>query len=118
MSADGLSNEADPVVTYNQILKGMESVLFPKTVGRGAVLLIRHLCRQNPGERLGSQKGVADILAHRWFQGFDWNGLREGKAKPPIEPRLKSPRDTSNFDKFELEIEDMADDNSGWDADF
>lgn len=50
--------------------------------------------------------------------GFDWEGMRHRRMKPPIRPSLRAAADTSNFDKFELEIEDVPDDFSGWDDDF
>ncbi|CAG7716129.1 unnamed protein product, partial [Allacma fusca] len=59
MSADSTSNDiSDPLMTYNQILKGIDTVNFPKNIGRAATSLIRRLCRQAPGERLGAQRGV------------------------------------------------------------
>ncbi|CAL8106642.1 unnamed protein product [Orchesella dallaii] len=113
----GNDSSSDPLATYNAILKGIDSVKFPKTCSKAAVSLIRRLCRQTPGERLGA-RNLRDIISHRWFQGFDWDGLRSRKLKPPIIPNLRGPLDMSNFDKFEIEIEDTPDDLSGWDEEF
>lgn len=113
----GNDNSSDPLATYNAILKGIDSVKFPKTCSKAAVSLIRRLCKHAPGERLGA-RNLRDIISHRWFQGFDWDGLRSRKMKPPIVPNLRGPLDTSNFDKFEIEIEDTPDDLSGWDEEF
>lgn len=109
---------ADPLLTYNQILKGIEAVDFPKRIGRGSGSLIRRLCRQLPGERLGAQAGVSGVTSHRWFQGLDWDGLSACKLPSPISPSLKGPTDTSHFDKFSMEISDAPDDLTGWDVDF
>lgn len=52
--------------TYNFILKGIDVLEFPKTIGRTAHLLIKRLCRDNPAERLGYGKnGIADIKKHK-----------------------------------------------------
>ncbi|XP_017339836.1 cGMP-dependent protein kinase 1 isoform X3 [Ictalurus punctatus] len=76
--------------------------------------------RDNPSERLGNLKnGVKDIQKHKWFEGFNWEGLRKGTLTPPIIPEVSSPTDTSNFDSFPEDNEDPPpDDNSGWDTDF
>jgi len=47
------------------------------------------------GRRLGSVGGAAEIKAHRFFHGVDWNNV--GHQKPPITPVLESPTDTHNF---------------------
>ncbi|OXA43484.1 cGMP-dependent protein kinase 2 [Folsomia candida] len=116
-NCSGSDQNSDPLVTYNAILKGIESVHFTKSVSKGAISLIRRLCRQVPGERLGV-RNFREINSHRWWQGFDWEGVRHRRMKPPIRPNLRAPADTSNFDKFELEIQDVPDDFSGWDMEF
>ena len=80
---------------------------------------IQSLCRHDPSERLGYQKGgVGDIRKHRWFQGFDWQGLRDEKIEAPLIPSIKDPFDTSNFEKMADTDNDVPDETSGWDADF
>ncbi|KAG2226091.1 hypothetical protein INT45_011708 [Circinella minor] len=44
--------------------------------------------------RLG-KNGVQEIQQHPFFKGIDWKSLR--KSKPPFQPVLCSPDDTSNF---------------------
>ncbi|XP_036428097.1 cGMP-dependent protein kinase 1 isoform X2 [Colossoma macropomum] len=110
----------DPMKTYNIILRGIDMIEFPKKITKNAANLIKKLCRDNPSERLGNLKnGVKDIQKHKWFEGFNWEGLRKGTLTPPIIPDVSSPTDTSNFDSFPEDNEDPPpDDNSGWDADF
>uniref|UniRef100_A0A4W4DZF3 cGMP-dependent protein kinase n=1 Tax=Electrophorus electricus TaxID=8005 RepID=A0A4W4DZF3_ELEEL len=110
----------DPMKTYNIILRGIDMIEFPKKITKNAANLIKKLCRDNPSERLGNLKnGVKDIQKHKWFEGFNWEGLRKGTLTPPIIPDVSSPTDTSNFDSFPEENEDPPpDDNSGWDTDF
>ncbi|XP_077114992.1 cGMP-dependent protein kinase 1 isoform X5 [Ranitomeya variabilis] len=110
----------DPMKTYNIILRGIDMIEFPKKITKNAANLIKKLCRDNPSERLGNLKnGVKDIQKHKWFEGFNWEGLRKGTLTPPIIPSVASPTDTSNFDSFPEDNDDPPpDDNSGWDVDF
>ncbi|CAM4725505.1 unnamed protein product [Leuciscus chuanchicus] len=110
----------DPMKTYNIILRGIDMIEFPKKITKNAANLIKKLCRDTPSERLGNLKnGVKDIQKHKWFEGFNWDGLRKGTLTPPIIPNLTSSTDTSNFDSFPEDNEDPPpDDNSGWDIDF
>ena len=58
-------SEKDPMRTYNIILKGIDIIEFPRHISRDAINLIRKLCRDNPAERLGYQKGgIEDIKRH------------------------------------------------------
>ncbi|KAF7203639.1 cGMP-dependent protein kinase 1 isoform X1 [Nothobranchius furzeri] len=110
----------DPMKTYNIILRGIDLIEFPKKVTKNAANLIKKLCRDNPSERLGNLKnGVKDIQKHKWFEGFNWEGLRKGTLTPPIIPEVSSQTDTSNFDNFPEDTEEPPpDDTSGWDYDF
>uniref|UniRef100_A0A672QQ67 cGMP-dependent protein kinase n=1 Tax=Sinocyclocheilus grahami TaxID=75366 RepID=A0A672QQ67_SINGR len=110
----------DPMKTYNIILRGIDMIEFPKKITKNAANLIKKLCRDTPSERLGNLKnGVKDIQKHKWFEGFNWDGLRKGTLMPPIIPNVTSSTDTSNFDSFPEDNEDPPpDDNSGWDTDF
>uniref|UniRef100_H2YVX2 cGMP-dependent protein kinase n=1 Tax=Ciona savignyi TaxID=51511 RepID=H2YVX2_CIOSA len=111
---------SDPMKTYNQILKGIDMIEFPKKISKNAQSLIRKLCRDNPSERLGNQRnGIKDIQKHKWFDGFHWIGLRKGTMAPPTKPQVTSSSDSSNFDKFpEDDDTPPPDDLSGWDNDF
>lgn len=66
----------DPMKTYNIILKGIEAVEFPRSISRNAANLIKKLCRDNPAERLGYQRGgIPEIQKHKYdtlpyIQGF------------------------------------------------
>ncbi|KAG5840551.1 hypothetical protein ANANG_G00189980 [Anguilla anguilla] len=82
---------SDPMKTYNIILRGIDMVEFPKKITKSAANLIKRLCRDNPSERLGNQKnGVKDIQKHKWFEGFNWEGIRKGTLTPPIMPIRKT----------------------------
>ncbi|XP_036385406.1 cGMP-dependent protein kinase 1-like [Megalops cyprinoides] len=111
---------SDPMKTYNIILRGIDMVEFPKKITKSAATLVKRLCRDNPSERLGNQKnGVKDIQKHKWFEGFNWEGIRKGTLTPPFMPSVDGPLDTSNFDCFPDDNEDPPpDEESGWDVEF
>ncbi|XP_071476978.1 cGMP-dependent protein kinase 1-like [Diadema antillarum] len=109
----------DPMKTYNIILKGIDIVEFPKRIPRSAANLIKRLCRDNPSERIGYQKnGLSDIKKHKWFQGFDWEGLRKQEMPTPLPPKVLGPADCSNFDSYPKDIDIPPDETSGWDEHF
>lgn len=110
---------SDGMKTYNLILRGIDMVSFPSHMDRKSVNIIKKLCRDNPGERLGYQKnGIKDIKKHQWFQGFDWRGLRLQTLQAPIVPKINSANDHSNFDDYPDDDEVPPDEMSGWDEDF
>jgi cGMP-dependent protein kinase len=58
-------------------------------------------------------------LIRRWFDGFNWEGLRNRTLTPPIIPQIKSAMDSSNFDEYPPDMDGLPpDDVSGWDVDF
>ncbi|KAL3080697.1 hypothetical protein niasHT_033254 [Heterodera trifolii] len=111
---------SDPMKTYTLILKGIDALEIPnRRIGKTATALVKKLCRDNPGERLGSGSGgVNDIRKHRWFMGFDWDGLRSRTLKPPIIPKVSNPADVSNFDNYPPDQDIPPDEFSGWDDGF
>lgn len=55
--------------TYNIILKGIDAIEFPRNITRNASALIKKLCRDNPTERLGYQRGgISEIQKHKYVQ--------------------------------------------------
>ncbi|XP_030384055.1 cGMP-dependent protein kinase, isozyme 1 [Scaptodrosophila lebanonensis] len=109
----------DPMQTYNIILKGIDMITFPKHISRWAVHLIKRLCRDVPSERLGYQAGgIQDIKKHKWFLGFDWDGLASQLLIPPFVRPIAHPTDVRYFDKFPCDPNEPPDEQSGWDADF
>ncbi|ESO00602.1 hypothetical protein HELRODRAFT_82751 [Helobdella robusta] len=107
----------DPMKTYNMILKGIDSVDFSKRrITRNAQQLIKKLCRH----RLGyGMHGLRDVRKHKWFDGFNWEGLKNRSMKPPFQPIvINNCCDTSNFDEYPPDDGDPEDDESGWDREF
>ncbi|XP_056424916.1 cGMP-dependent protein kinase 2 isoform X3 [Hyla sarda] len=109
----------DQMMIYNLILQGIEKVEFHRKIARRPEDLIRRLCRQNPVERLGNMKnGIADIQKHRWFNGFNWEGLRLRNLPSPLKRELDGPLDHSYFDNYPPDDEIPPDEMSGWEQDF
>ncbi|KAJ8725588.1 hypothetical protein PYW08_003771 [Mythimna loreyi] len=108
----------DHMKTYTLILRGIDAVAFHPRVAKSAQILIRKLCRAVPAERLGYLKnGIADIKSHKWFLGFDWEGLLERRLKAPLIQPVANDLDLGNFEKYPKDKQ-PPDETSGWDLDF
>uniref|UniRef100_A0A3P9C3V2 cGMP-dependent protein kinase n=1 Tax=Maylandia zebra TaxID=106582 RepID=A0A3P9C3V2_9CICH len=86
-------SHSDPLKILTATIRGIDQVDFPKTISRSASSLIKKLCRceyDNPSERLGSQRnGARDIQKHKWFEGFNWDGLCERTLTAPVIPKVR-----------------------------
>ncbi|XP_073322731.1 cGMP-dependent protein kinase 2 [Pagrus major] len=110
---------SDQMMTYTFILKGIEKMDFPKKITKRPEDLIRKLCRRNPSERLGNLKnGITDIKKHRWFNGFNWEGLKARTLLSPLKRELTGPTDHSYFDSYPPDEDSPPEELSGWDMDF
>ena len=53
-------------------------------------------------KRLGNgRQGVGAIKKHRWFSGFGWDDLLDGKLKPPVDVKVQNDGDAHNFDTYD-----------------
>jgi len=105
-----------PTETYRKIINAKQTLRFPEDCNlspEAMDLIEKLLCDQSV--RLG-RKGVEEIKRHRFFDGIDWDGIRQSKA--PFVPILKSPTDTSYFEELEeLEENDEEEINRGKNSD-
>jgi serine/threonine kinase 38 len=89
-----------PAETVRRAVAWREHLVLPDpgAVGADAVdLLARLLC--DVSDRLGAGPGgAAEVRAHPFFAGVDWEGLSH--AAPPHVPALAGPADVSHFDDF------------------
>lgn len=109
----------DDLTIYENILRGIHSVQFSYRVSRKAEMLIKSLCRQEPSERLGYQKGgVNDIRKHKWFGGFDWDGFHAQRVPAPILPDVRDPMEQADKASLLDPMTHIPEENSGWDASF
>ena len=51
--------------------------------------VIKALLTKDPTRRLGCMNdGTEEVMIHRFYQGFDWQGLLDKKIDPPYKPDL------------------------------
>ncbi|KAJ1963643.1 hypothetical protein IWQ62_003154 [Dispira parvispora] len=91
--------------TYAKIMTYQISLEFDDEINAVSVhakdLIQRLLCEQD--QRLG-RDGVADIMAHPFFEGLDWATMRQ--VTPPFLPDIKAPDDTSYFSPNDEDSDD------------
>lgn len=113
---------ASAMQVYQNVRKGIDRVLFPKTCKGPVEDLIKNLCHQTPTERLPMRKGeTKNIKNHLWYKGFQWASLQDGSMQPPYAPKVKSKKDLANFSASQDDMPPQVPykpDKSGWDKDF
>ncbi|TDH13269.1 hypothetical protein EPR50_G00056060 [Perca flavescens] len=93
--------DSDPMKILTATLRGIDQIDFPKTISKSASSVIKKLCRSNPSERLGGQRNGAKALQkHKWFEGFNWDGLCKGTLNPPVIPKVKEPLESRTCDGY------------------
>ncbi|XP_044224508.1 cGMP-dependent protein kinase 1 isoform X2 [Thunnus albacares] len=103
----------DPMKILTATIRGIDQIDFPKTISKSASSLIKKLCRSNPSERLGSQRnGAKNIQKHKWFEGFNWEGLCKGTLSPPLILKVKHLLDSSTYSHY---TGDSAEPCTDWD---
>lgn len=113
--------DEDPMKTYAKIMHG--NISFPKHFSPAAIDMIKKLLHPKPTKRYGCVRGGHNLIKrHPWFRSFAWDAFLERKMKAPIVPKIKDPRDLSNFEDYPDQDHDehppYVDDGSNWDADF
>ncbi|NXD65613.1 STK38 kinase, partial [Eolophus roseicapillus] len=87
-----------PQETYKKVMNWKETLTFPPEVpisDKAKDLILRFCCEWE--HRIGAS-GVEEIKSNPFFEGVDWEHIRERPAVISIE--IKSIDDTSNFDEF------------------
>ena len=91
----------DPMEVYEKILSS--SVQFPSAFSKNLTDIVRKLLKLCASKRLGNGKGGSNaILKHKWYAGFDLEGLNSYTLDSPLKANIKvsSNADASNFDKY------------------
>ena len=78
----------------------LESLLYDQAAPCAQVAVA--ITQVSPERRLGSgPTGATEIKQHKWFSRLDWQAMVSKTLPAPINPNLKNPLDTSNFDSFD-----------------
>uniref|UniRef100_F6SE21 cGMP-dependent protein kinase n=1 Tax=Ciona intestinalis TaxID=7719 RepID=F6SE21_CIOIN len=105
------------------ILRGVEPKLIAakeaKRIDDVTVAIVRELCQMRPEDRLGAGRmGIHDVTKHCWFDGFDWELLRQRKMESPWKPQLNSATDVRYFDVYNKTPASVSGEFPGWDETF
>lgn len=85
---------------YQRILANKP--VFPSNFDPNVVELIKGLLTTDTSKRLGClRNGAEDVKQHKWFAGFDWDGLFHHRLPAPIIPHVESEDDVKNFDEYD-----------------
>lgn len=85
--------------------------------------LVKKLLSREVQTRLGNLRGgTDDIVQHKWFRGFDFDGMMQRKSRAPWVLKIKNATDTSNFDAYEEEQDNLDElpniDHGQWEREF
>lgn len=75
---------------------------FPPDVSVSAQNLMSRLLEPEPGLRLGSTGGTAEIMQHPWLMGVDWAKVHQKQYRPPLNPRKLGDNFDPSFTKQAL----------------
>merc|ERR1719453_1124075 len=82
----------DPMEVYEKILSS--NLTIPQHFTKNLTDVVRKLLKLCQSKRLGNGKGgCGAIIKHKWFSGFDWEGLKNYELPSPITIKLSSTED-------------------------
>lgn len=88
---------------HSKILSGIEHVKMPHYFSSGLKDLIMNLLVADQSKRMGRAKGISAIFNHRWFSGFDFEGLQNQTLQTPFSPDLPTDlRDLGRNEPIEM----------------
>lgn len=99
----------DSSITCQKILHWKKTLVIPPEANLSPAatdLIKKMIC--DADKRLG-RTGVQELKDHPFFDGVDWDGLRDQQA--PYTPVVSSPTSPENFDKFEEDGEPFFPEN-------
>ncbi|KAJ0410773.1 hypothetical protein ATCC90586_001402 [Pythium insidiosum] len=82
--------------THQRIL--YQAVRYPNNISKDFKNLLIGLLEKKQEERLGFQHGVAEVKAHPFFQGIDWDKVLKRQLVPPLVPGPAGENLVNNFD--------------------
>jgi len=122
MSGHPPFESAYPMQIYSKVKKGISKVPFPPKCQGSVGDLIKQLLKSEPSERLPVRPGgVQNLKSHKWFEGFDWEAMKNLELDAPYKPVVKSKKDLANFSARKEDMPQQLeyhDPGTGWDKDF
>merc|ERR1712125_298491 len=113
---------AYPMQIYSKVMKGINKVPFPVKCQGPVGELIKALLKKEPSERLPMQpNGAKKLREVKWYNGFNWDDMKDLKLDVPYKPVVKSKKDIANFSARKEDMPrqiEYKDDGSGWDKEF
>ena len=108
--------------TYENILehKPSETLSYKYEISNNFQRLVRGLLKKRPSRRLGSSRGVVDILSSPFFETFDFDELRNRNLAAPFLPSGGSNASDANEEDgghlvlSDVDWKDVAKDASAW----
>ena len=108
--------------TYENILehKPSETLSYKYEISNNFQRLVRGLLKKRPSRRLGSRRGVVDILSSPFFETFDFDELRNRSLAAPFLPSDGSNASDANEEDgghlvlSDVDWKDVAKDPSAW----
>mmetsp|Transcript_8239 Transcript_8239/g.16501 ORF Transcript_8239/g.16501 Transcript_8239/m.16501 type:complete len:573 (+) Transcript_8239:69-1787(+) len=100
--------ESDKLLCCNLAVMEMEYEYDPAKMSEDAIDLAKKLLNKNPAERLG-QNGIEDVRAHKFFEGYNWDAVKDESMDPPFVPDQDvNAADQDTIGKFKNETEVQA----------
>ena len=97
-----------PFGIYQRILDGEFLLDRSMNIKYQCENIIKKLLIQDRTKRLGSRKGSIEIEKHKYFHLVNWETTYAMQTKPPWQPELKGPGDSSWFDNYPDSEDDFA----------
>jgi cGMP-dependent protein kinase len=111
-----------PLKIYEKVKKGIARIGFPANMRGACEDFVKGHCQQEPTARIPMRRGgVENTKMHKWYEGFNWNAMKELTMDPPYKPNVKDARDASAFHAKKADLPpvlEYRDKGDGWDADF
>ncbi|GMI00561.1 hypothetical protein TrST_g8117 [Triparma strigata] len=101
--------EKDKLLCCNLAVMEMEYE-FDESMGMSedAIDLAKCLLKKDPTERIG-QTGIEEIRKHKFFEGYNWEAVKDGSMDPPFVPDSEvNAADSDSIGKFKNESEIQA----------
>lgn len=83
--------------THQRILQ--LPVRYPRNMSAELQDLVARLLKKRSEHRMGTTGGMAEVKAHAFFRGVDWDDVMRKQVTPPLMPRAVTPENlVCNFD--------------------